>query len=428
MEQHKQLDFQKVKMGQTNKRDGNVGLISHNVAKTVRSEILNKDRSDACEITDMFNKKINKGLTNEKQFVHDVIVKHDYQKKTSKGIIETTEFAIILVHEGILEVLQRFTSAVLQVNIDSTGSLVKSPTCHAKQPHNQSRILNHNIVARINNATFPLVEMISSMANTEAVCNMMRALKSILVKVPDLKIKFLVFISDWAPQNFNAICHIFNSCCLIDYLNAVYLNQPIKSPFPSFSYSCVSHFVHAISKYCEKHLSTDLLHTKSIIIQLFTSIMMADSFQNAFAIIREAIFIFFSRNSNQKLAERKQKLLQQISGPELRDMIKTANEDAEKFHFQSNNIETIFEAEISGKSKNQSLCYTKFLEIAKEAIEEAKSNNIIDSSPNKFYDPNGRNGVLFKLLDLKIAYICHYSLISITRDLLSGNNVHRMAS
>lgn len=397
MELHKDIDFQVLQMGNTNKQNGSVGVITHNVAKTVRKELLNKSKTNACEILDMTNKKMDKSLTNGKQFVQDVITELDYPKKEKT----TTEFAVVLWHQDIVQVLQRHQSAVLEIQIDSTGSLVKAPKCHT---HNNSRILNHNIVAKLDGVTFPIVEMVGSMANTKSLYHMMKQLKKLLDKVPENKIKFLVMISDWAPQNFNAACHILNQQSLIEYLNCMYTSNKIKEAYPTYLYCCVSHFVHAISKYCSKNLKQQQQHTTSIIIQIFTSIMTADSYDEAFSIIHEALWIFFCKFSTPQLSQRKASLLKLINAPEKREVTRAANEQAEKFHY----VYLEFEKEITAEKKTGSLCYQRFLENANKAIEEAEHENnttVPDTTPNKFYDPQERNGVLYKLLDLKTPYL-----------------------
>lgn len=413
MNQHREIDVKMVKNGATDKSDGTVGIISHNVAKTIRSEHLNKDKTNNCEITDMFNKKMDKSLTNNKQFVIEVITRSDYPKKTRTGEVETNEFAVLLLHEDIVQVLQRCNESVLELNVDSTGSLVRDPTCHEKFFHNQSRILNHNVVARINGVTFPIVEMVGSMANTQAVSYMMRAIEDLFHKIPNCKIKFLVFVSDWAPQNFNSAVQILNKMSLINYINHLYTNTKIIVPFPTYIMSCVSHFVHAISKYCTKHLSPTQMNTKSIIIQLFTSIMLAQTYDEAFLIVEEALFIFFTKYNCKELTERKVKLLKAISKSEIREIIKTANDEADKFHF-GNKPEESFEPlltdspiETKKETKMDSLCYKRFLAISSKAIAEAATAtaNATVFTPNTFYDENEKSGVLFRLLDLKMAYL-----------------------
>lgn len=44
MNQHRQIEMKLIKT--TDKTDGDVGIISHNVAKTIRSEHLNKDKTN----------------------------------------------------------------------------------------------------------------------------------------------------------------------------------------------------------------------------------------------------------------------------------------------------------------------------------------------------------------------------------------------
>lgn len=104
--------------------------------------------------------------------------------------------------EDIKRILEHCSGPVVIFHIDATGSLVKDPSCHGKKGHNESRILNYNIVLRANNITYPIVEMVSSMGNSETIAYMMRQLRTLLITdVPNFKPKKIILISDWAPQN-----------------------------------------------------------------------------------------------------------------------------------------------------------------------------------------------------------------------------------
>lgn len=365
--QHKKVDLSVVESGNTSMQDGRPGILTHGAAKKARSEAINETKTDKCELTDMFKKKLDKNLTNGKQFVHDVIVKERYCKKTKNGTLYTNEFAVILVHEDINRILQLCTGPIITFHIDSTGSLVRDPSCHGLKYHNKSRILNYNIVLRVNNITYPIIEMISSMGNTEAVAMMMRALRGLMIdNVTNFKPKKVVMVSDWAPQNFNAAVHVFNSSTLITHINFLVTDQQHQVKLPIYPFNCVSHFVHAVAKYCEKHLDPQQIHMKPIIIQIFTTIIMARTYDEAFKIISDAIFIFFAEYDSTALSQRKAEFLQLLNKKETREEIAKFEKDADTFHFDNKNQERedeTFEMDISTQNRSNSVAYQRFLKV-----------------------------------------------------------------
>lgn len=417
MAQHNNLDLDVVEKGNTNLKDGRVGIISHHAAKKIRSEIINEKKTDPCEMTDMFNKSVDKSLTDGKQFVRKVHINHNYRKLTKTGKRFTKEFAVILLHEDIKRILEHCPGPVIIFHIDATGSLVKDPSCHGKKGHNESRLLNYNIVLRANNITYPIVEMVSSMGNSETIAYMMRQLRTLLLTdVPNFKPKKIVLISDWAPQNLNAAVAVFNFSTLIQYINLLWRDNEPSTQLPIFPYICVSHFIHAVAKYCNKNLDPNKLHTtKAIIIQVFTTIIMAKSYEEAFQIISNAIFIFFSENETNELNERKGNFMRLINSKDACEETRKINEEANRYRYdnQSRDLEdNIFDMEKFKEKRFESEFYKRFQVVAEEAIEKAQKTNLgSKTQANKFFDPQGKNGVLFKLLELKIAFLPLWSVI-----------------
>lgn len=363
---------------------------------------------------------IDKNLTNGKKFVQKVIVNDKYEKHTKNGVVYTNEFAVILAHEDIINILNLNQSEVAFFNTDATGSLVKSPTCCGKNTHNQSAILNYNIIMRVNGTTYPVVEMISSMGNSDALTHMFDIFKSILEKAAkeDFKPKNIVLTSDWAAQNFNSSILVFNKTNLIDHINNLYTDKNLKSKLQIFPYNCCSHFVHAISRYCNNHLLPHQLHLKNLIIQIFTSIMLAETIDIAFEIAYRALVIFFCVNSSPTLIQQKRQLLKVVSQKEILNVIKKCEEEPQNsVSFNENEPEPI-----EKNSRDNSLLYQRFLQIARQAIDASKKyNSIFDSPPgNNMLDDQGTRGVLFKLLELKMGYLIlwgtqHYKKFTNTR-------------
>lgn len=117
--------------------------------------------------------------------------------------------------------------------------------------------------------------------------------------------------------------------------------------------------------------------------------------------------MFFCKFESQALRNIKAALISSIDHEETVSTIKKSDEEAERHHFKIRDEDDEF---IVHQNTSNSLPYKIFLEISSKAILDAEKSG--DSSqPNDYFDEKGKEGVLYKLLDLKIRFLPLWSMI-----------------
>lgn len=380
--------------GNTDGPNGKPSLMSYPAQRKAKSDYGLSERTDACCIKDLRN--IKEEEQEGHQYIRSINETQTYKKADGHF---TTEFGVTLMYEPVLDIVNTLKPIIGY--LDATGTLIKVKCCPNKKFHHESRILNHILVFRDEELglTIPLLEFISSMSNTDSLCLALNEM-ILLLESKNVKWPFKFIVIDWSKVYMHSLSETMNKVPFVTYLNLIYSKEKIPSRTPTFILSCVSHFVHTISRNCKRLLRPEQVHLKSTIIDIFCVLINCTSLPEVDDLVYKAIILLHSKYQTTDLINTQNEITDLIAVQNIKKEVEEENEKELDLDDDA----------VTGRkriSKTDIIFYQQFertRDKALKAIVTPKGKKIM----NPFYD---EDAVFLKILDSYIAFVIVWSRI-----------------